>query len=280
MKEIHRHWPLIGRCIRKQRNRSCPRPDLASWKMGRDALKFTGQERSYEAKRPHMAPYGSIPSECLRMSEDVSGVSQSQPQFGYFGISEVNSWVKPQNQLAMTSQGADQPRCQVEEKHSQEASQGASEAGQKDLPWATVWKMFEMECKNSAVNSWFLAYSNMFKCSHQDPLTIRELQWVTFCTLDWRFDRHQHAQIPANSCEGGCDWDLWDSRPRHARQCDPSWSSQGSGADSVPELRSCSETWIILNHCYNLLQFVLWLAMKLDGPDGHTLANANHSQYG
>ena len=79
------------------------------------------QERGYEAKRPHMAPYLQNASGCHNRSLGIS-------------VFHVNSWVKPQNQLAMTSQGADQPLCQVEEQHSQEASRGASEAGQKDLP--------------------------------------------------------------------------------------------------------------------------------------------------
>ena len=86
MKEIHRHWPLIGRCIRRQRNRNCPRPDLASGKMGRDALKFTGHRN--EATRPHMAPYGPIPLECLRMSGEYRrSYNRSLGMFGYFGIS-------------------------------------------------------------------------------------------------------------------------------------------------------------------------------------------------
>lgn len=261
MKEIHRYWPLIGRCIRRQRNRNCPRPDLAG-KMGRDALKFTGHRneatrlRGYEAKRPHMAPYLQNASGCHNRSLGIS-------------VFHVNSWVKPQNQLAMTSQGADQPLCQVEEQHSQEASRGASEAGQKDLPWATVWKMFEMECRNSAVNSWFLAYSNMFKCSHQDPLTIRELQWVTFCTLDWRFERHQHApaqQIPVKvdaieTCE----------TPGHVTHVNailpglaraqvqirfPSW-------DHALKLEP---SWTIVTICYNLFYVLLWNLMGVLWP--------------
>ena len=254
-----------------------PRLAGASEVKGTDTAR--GQIWAPAERREHALEMHSARLEIPRISQDrgyqatpwlpycqnVSGVSQESRLRRSLGISllHVNSWVKPQNQLVMTSQDIDEPLCQVAERHSQEASQVASDAGQ-GFPWDTVEKLFKMEVRNAAVNYIDSRHvqicSNMCRCSHQNPLTIRELPWVTFCRLDWRFERHQHApaqQIPSNPCWGDwCDGGLWDPRPRHARQCDPSSSSKGSGADSVPD----SEIMLWnLNHCYDVFCYdLLW----------------------